>query len=266
VYDALNRVTSRIVPQVTYSSSNCHYLNGFSCGYTFPTFEGSSLCIAVDTARFGYDVGGNVRAADHNWARVRRAYAPSGAVLYDTLVVRRYETDAPGPCGGGDRHALGESAFGSDWSAHVYALRSEYDLAGRRTKLHHPNQLDPCAGVSCQQRYGYNDGAGVGTLDTLVHPDTSGASLTMRFTHDNQLRLLNSVHPGAVIIARTYDADGRLTARSGSLTLDGLAYEATGRVVGGTVKHPATQATDSLLWTTGHSADDQPTLSLYRFK
>ena len=50
----------------------------------------------------------------------------------------------------------------------------------------------------------------------------------------------------AVTVARTYDADGRLTARSGSLTLDGLAYEATGRVVGGTVKHPATQTTLTL--------------------
>ena len=50
----------------------------------------------------------------------------------------------------------------------------------------------------------------------------------------------------AVTVARTYDADGRLTARSGSLTLDGLTYEATGRVVGGTVKHPATQTTLTL--------------------
>lgn len=51
---------------------------------------------------------------------------------------------------------------------------------------------------------GMTGSARVGTLDTLVHPDTSGASLTTRFTYDNQLRLLNSVHPGAVTIARTY--------------------------------------------------------------
>lgn len=72
---------------------------------------------------------------------------------------------------------------------------------GGKTRMWRPVREDPSVLVDVT---GMTGSARVGTLDTLVHPDTSGASLTTRFTYDNQLRLLNSVHPGAVTIARTY--------------------------------------------------------------
>lgn len=236
-YDALNRVTQRIVPQVTYGESGCNYrLPGANCGYAFPIIEKPTLCIADDTSRFAYHTAGTVKSAENNWAKVSRGWAPNGLLTSDNLTIRRYETDAPGSCGGGDKHAVAQSDGSSDWAAHRYGLAYEYDLGGRRTALHHPDQLDPCSGA-CVQRYGYN--AITGTLDTLVHPSATGGSLTTRFGYDDQFRLRTTWHPGGVSMTRDYDADGRMYARNGALTVDNLVHDATGRVTGGTVNTPA---------------------------
>jgi RHS repeat-associated protein len=238
-YDALNRVTQRVVPQVTTGTSTCNYpVFGVGCQYSFPIIEGPTLCIAADTMRFQYDAAGNLTRADNNWARIRRAYAPNGLLTHDTLRVRTYETEAPNPCGGGDKRAAGEGPTSSDWSVHVYALGYEYDLAGRRTKLHHPNQLDPCSG-RCAQSYGYH--ATFGTLDTLVHPSTSGGTLSSRFVYDHQLRLVTTHHPStgtARSTTVTYDKDGRIVTRVGPATDDALTYDASGRIRSGTIQRP----------------------------
>ncbi|WP_337172379.1 RHS repeat-associated core domain-containing protein [Gemmatimonas aurantiaca] len=238
-YDALGRVVRRIVPQTTFSSPLCHYPVSGSCLYGMPDVEGPSQCIAVDTARFAYTEAGLLRRAENNWAKVRRTYYPNGQVAYDTLLVRRYETDAPASCGGSDRHAAGESAVVSDWSSHTYALRYEYDLAGRRTVLHHPDQLDPCTG-RCAQTYAYHDQSG--TLDTLVHPSTTGGTLTTRFTYDGQGRWITRSSPGSVSATRTFDADGRVDTRGGPLTNDALSYDAANLLTGGSTTVPATAA------------------------
>ncbi len=199
-YDAANRVLQRIVPQVSFSSTTCHYQVTGNCFYSMPTFEGPSLCIAVDTARFAYDAAGNLRVAENNWAKVRRAYAPNNQLTYDTLIVRRYETNAPGSCGGADKHGVAESLLVSDWAAHTYALRYEYDLAGRRTKLHHPDQLDACVSARCVQTYQYS--AATGTLDTLLHPSTSG-----RHADD-------AVHAGCPAAGAVHAASGQRVANA----------------------------------------------------
>jgi hypothetical protein len=120
-----------------------------------------------------YDEAGNLKSAENNWAKVRRGYAPNGLLTHDALITRRYATEAPDdtPCGGGDKHAMGEGPSGLDWVAHVYPLKFDYDLAGRRTKLYLPTQLDNCAGI-CEFLYGYRDTPG--TLDTLTHKNAAG--------------------------------------------------------------------------------------------
>jgi RHS repeat-associated protein len=245
-YDALNRVTRRIVPQDTVASSSCHYPLGVSCGYSFPIIEGPTLCIAVDTARFSYDPVGNLRRAENNWAKVRRGYFPNGLLKHDTLTIRRYETDAPGPCGGGDKHALAEATV--DWNRD-YVLQYNYDLAGRRTSLSHPTALDPCSGT-CGQTYTYETALLVGTLSSLAHPNVSGSNLTTLFGYDDQLRHTTTTHPGNKISSRTYDPDGRVLTRTGPVTTptptETLSYDATGRVIGGSAYVAATGQTLAL--------------------
>lgn len=242
-FDALNRVTRRVVPQVSFSSATCQYPVGGVCLYAMPDVEDPTQCIAVDTARFTYTAAGLLRRAENNWAKVRRTYYPNGQVATDTLLVRRYDTDAPASCGGSDRHAAGESLIASDWSGHTYALAYDYDRAGRRTSLSHPTQLDPCSG-RCTQTYGYHTQAG--TLDTLTHPSTSGGTLTTRLTYDAQGRWTSLVSPGSVTQTRTFDAEGRITARTGPLVNDALSYDAAGQLTGGTTVIPATNSTQTL--------------------
>ncbi len=228
-YDALNRVVRRIVPGVTYESSSCHYASG-PCG--FPTMEGPTICVGVDTLFFGYDVSGNAIQADNNWARVRRAYLPNGAVKQEMQAIRTYGTSLPAKCGGGDRHSMADAENYS----HSYVLSYDYDLAGRRTKLYHPDALDPCSGT-CMQSYGY-DGT-TGLLDTLVHPSASGGTLTTTFGYDDQFRLTTTNHPGGVSSSQTYDHDSRLATRGGPATNDSFTRDAAGRVSGGSVMLPS---------------------------
>ena len=234
-FDAINRVTQRVVPEVVHAGTTCHYPFGGYCQYTFPTYEGANLCIPADTSRYTYDAAGNLASATNNWARTYRTYAPNGALIIDMQYIRTYDTHAPdpNPCGGGDRHAEGESQGYSDF-IHQYSLGYTYDLASRRTKLSLP--LGPCYPVSCEQLYKYN--TTTGTLDTLVHPSATGGTLSTFFSHDNQLRLLTTSHPG-VSTTVTYNSDGRVSARSGPATLsDALTYDASGRVISGTVYVP----------------------------
>ena len=65
----------------------CHWY-GTGCSYAFPTQEGTDLCIAGDTSRFGYDAAGNLRSAENNWAKVWRTYAPNGQLWAESQTIR----------------------------------------------------------------------------------------------------------------------------------------------------------------------------------
>jgi RHS repeat-associated protein len=188
--------------------------------------------------RYEYDVTGGMRVADNNWARIRRVFLPNGQVKRETQTIRTYETQAPNKCGGGDRHAAAYAQSSTDWNKHSYILDYTYDLAGRRTTLKVPTQLDPCAGV-CMQSYFYG---ALGHLDSLWHPSATGSSLTTRFTYDARGRPVTTTWPGGGNLTLGYDAEDRITSRVGAgglPTNDTLSHDATGRVLSGSVANPA---------------------------
>ncbi len=229
-YDAANRLTRRITPSVSVAGSQCQWYGSF-CLYTFPTLEGSTLCIGVDSAFFTYNSAGQMRGADNNWARIRREYFPNGSLKAESQIVRTYETEAPNPCGPGDRHAKTFTYTQPDWTQHVYQLSYTYDLMGRRTTVTLPTLLNACSGP-CVQRYGY---AATGELNSLWHPGGSSDSVQTTFTYDGVGRLTGTYSPGSVSVTRGYDSEGRVSSRSGTGISDSFEYDAGGRVVAATV-------------------------------
>ena len=224
-YDALNRLVRSIAPEVTYGSSDCEWIY-LLCSYAFPTLEGSSLCIATDTAFFEYDRSGGMRVADNNWARIRRKFAPNGALLSERQIIRGYDTEAEYPCGPGDRHAGWLGPFEADWASNSYELHYTYDLLGRRLTMSYPNQLDSCIGT-CVQHYAYN---ARGELSATAHPTASGDTVWTTFSYDDAGRLVGTAFPGAVAMAHTYDKDNQLVARSGTDVSETYARDAGGRL------------------------------------
>jgi RHS repeat-associated protein len=229
-YDALNRLTRRVTPSVSEGNALCYWY-GTLCTYTFPILDDASTrCIGVDTALYAYDASGQTRVADNNWARIRRSYAPNGALLSETQIIRKYATEAPNACGGGDRHAGAFSETGSDWNAHSYQLQFGYDHLGRRISLTLPTQLDPCSGA-CVQQYAYSSR---GELATLTHPSASGGTLQTTYTYDATGQLTSTTAPGSVVLNLAYDREGRVLRRVGSgghPAADTLRYDAGGRVI-----------------------------------
>lgn len=181
---------------------------------------GSGVCVRADTATYAFDVAGNMVRADNWAARIRRGYTRSGLLAGDTLTIRTYYADVPNGC----EPQPGAETPVTGWTQHVYPLRHEYDLEGRRTRTWHPDSVDACAG-QCFHRYGYN--AQTGSLDTLI--DVLGN--THRFVYDAAGRLTSRVAPGGWTDGSTYDADGRVIARTiGSYTSETMRYDAMGRV------------------------------------
>ena len=224
-YDALNRVTRRIVPQVDITSRHCSTLplQPAYCDFSLPTRGdvGASVCIPADTMRYRYTAGGQTADADNRWARVRRSYSKGGLLLADTLRTRAWFVTAdqgceePGPAGGSIDY---NSRF-----FHVYGLGYTYDLAARRTTLLHPDAIDPCSG-RCEERYAYN--SVTGALDSLI--DVAGQAHT--FSYDDGGRLTTKWAPGGVADVRTYDLDDRQISRTVSgLVADTYSLDAQGR-------------------------------------
>jgi RHS repeat-associated protein len=228
-FDALNRVIQQAVPQVGYSSLSCYLFiqTGPLCFFSFPTRDGPDVCLRADTATFGYDHSGNLVRADNWAARVRRSYTPAGLLKHDTLRTRTYYYASGQPC---ELPPPSGTALG--WDAHVYPVSFDYDLDGRRTRIWHPSAVSPCGG--CNQQYFYNPV--LGTLDSLTEP----LGNKVRFTYDYAGRRTAALYPASWTETLTYDADSRVTLRtvtapgSGSGISDQMAYDALGRVRGGT--------------------------------
>lgn len=167
---------------------------------------------AGGVSTFTYDVGGRLRTANDSAARITRAYSPAGDLVADTLRVA--------------------SAFlyEGNFEAHVYGMRSGYDLAGRRVWLKYPGTLVSADSVA----YGFD--ATTGFLSAMRDP--FGHSYTFGYDAEGSLtsltRLAESASP--VTEQRAYYADGTLRTRvqqAGTTTLhrDSLVYDRRGKVI-----------------------------------
>ena len=209
-YDATNRLTRRIVPQVSYSSVGCGSFYTVGCSFSFPRYDGSSVCIDADTSRFTYDAEGNMRTAYNSYARVKRSYYRNGLLETDSLRIRTYRSPAPTGCLG--TVASDAPTPGSEFNQHVYGLRYRYNQAGQRTALRQPDGLDTCAGLCDSTRYNYSTTRGI--LSSVV----DGKGNTTSFAYDNAGRLTTTTFPGAWLDEKTYDHDSRINWRRVSKT------------------------------------------------
>lgn len=177
-YDALGRLLNRNVPAEVLPER-------IFVGRSFP-FYSDGLTIPSETVRYTYDVLGNMTSARNRDARIRRAYYPNGALKTDTLVTLTWTR--------------------TDSTKHVYGLRYEYDLNGRRKTLWHPEQLVPHYWGYLPNRdvqYTYHD---FGLLKSVTH------DVSQEIWYDLQSRIDSVARPG-VFEKRIYDGDGRLVRR-----------------------------------------------------
>jgi RHS repeat-associated protein len=152
-YDALNRLTQRVVPAAPYASRDQGISTLNLQPETPPDYprypldpETGTLTIPAEVQTFAYDTAGNMTVADNNDARVRRSYYPNGQLKTDTLMIRTYA--------------------GTDFTKHRYGILHRYDRNGRRTITKHPWQLAPrLSSVQDSVRYEYDPV--VGYLNTV---------------------------------------------------------------------------------------------------
>ena len=210
-YDALNRITRRIVDSVSYAPATKEVRllqnNARVGGWTFPYYPapaaGTRLAFAADTSTFTYDQIGNLRSADNHDARVHRTYYANGLLKLDSVSIRTWA----------------EVAAGGSETLHTYVLQYAYDLSGRRTQLTHPSSLAPVnanTGASyTQQQYAYDPATG--GLSRV----TSVLGLNYGFFYNLHGQVDSTAYPGGTGEKVTYDLDGRIASR----TLAGVNYK-----------------------------------------
>jgi RHS repeat-associated protein len=221
-YDVLNRLIQRVVPQVNYAQTLCaeHDISIPECPswWVFPYYPndgGTGLLIPADTARFWYNVMGQVDSAHNRYAKIRRTYNVNGTLGTDSLRLRRYDNFS-----------------GSLWTTHVYGLSLSYDRNGRRTGVTYPSNLAPAGAQPVA--YTYATHGPLGTVRSVL-------GNVYRFTYDAQNRQDSLVFPGGGLTRLIYDADGRLAKRSEStsmvgLHVDTLSYDRRGRITTSTTQ------------------------------
>lgn len=234
-HDALNRLTRRALPEVRYGPLTVRSANSNEVWY-LPRYRRDAaggldawndgtqgLTIDGDVEEFTYDEVGNLRTAVNRDARVHRRYHLNGTLAADTLKIRTYT--------------------GSDTTSHVYGLRFAYDLNGRRTRLHHPQNVVPRMqdhpAASDSVVYAYS--ATTGELRSIV--GLMGDQFSHAYNDRGELERLTRMGffaPGFPVEERwSYDADGRLEHRTetraastpSTIHDDSLFYDARAKVV-----------------------------------
>ncbi|HEX6912946.1 MAG TPA: hypothetical protein VF142_21230, partial [Longimicrobium sp.] len=250
-YDALGRLTQRIVPGITYDRVSCiPNAQPLGCGSRrFPFYASDAagaLVIPADTSTFAYDVMGRMLAAHNRDARVSRTYYPNGLVRTDTLRIRRYvpyDSVSSGsggpPCcieiTGTDPGAPGRLNGTPHRPAHSYAPGRP---AGRTGIQALPGEPYPDADFATHVyglRYTYDlSGRRTGlTYPAQLVPLGAGPGMAIGyapetgevqsvtdlfgrqygFGYDARGRPVGFTFPGLGQETRTYDDDGRLTSR-----------------------------------------------------
>jgi RHS repeat-associated protein len=177
-YDALNRLSTRSLPAVSYASRNSNIT--WPAQALYPAYQ-----IGAETQTFTYDPLGQPLTADNADAKIKRTYYPGGLLETDSLRIQTVPRD--------------------DWTRHVYGVRHTYDLDGRETSLAIPQQLG-AAGLSASMPFAYEPQAG--QLQSVS--DLHGNPYT--FTYNVRAELTSLTYPSQYQEGFTYDADGRLAS------------------------------------------------------
>ena len=209
-YDALNRLTERHLPSVTYTLRVVD-------SYIFP-MNGQNLVIPADVEVFDYDALGNVIVANNADAKIHRAFFPNGSLRSETQRIRAWD--------------------GTDTTMHVYTLRFAYDRNGRRIRLWHPEQFavpDDYGVTRDSQTYAYGPGGQLTLVRDIM-------SYQYKYFYDADSRLDSIAYPGDVFTAYRHDPDGRLRRRNtiaprfpgtvgDTLYADTLVYDLRAKVI-----------------------------------
>ncbi|HEX5871272.1 MAG TPA: RHS repeat-associated core domain-containing protein, partial [Longimicrobium sp.] len=208
VYDALGRLTRRIVPERVNARICSESTIVLGC-QPFPRFpnHGDGYRVPEEWSFYRYDAAGNQVYAENADAIVARSYYPNGALRTDSTWIRPVQ--------------------GLEYAA--YGMRYAYDMAGRVTELEHPQNLS--GGTQGTDRFFYDAVTGaLGTArsrqgyDFTFHNDFSGQLTSMRL-------------PGAIVDSMRYDVEGRLTWRwesgpaAGELHMETMQYDARGKLL-----------------------------------
>ena len=249
-YDALGRLTQRVLPSVTYERVSCiPHAQPLGCGSRrFPFYASNSaggLVIPADTATFQYDAMGRMLAAHNRDARVSRTYYPGGLLRTDTLRIRRYVPyDVVTSGGGGPGGGIVPTSTGPGTPTQVNG-RMGHPYAPPRagggvTIQALPGEPYPDGDFTAHVyglQYTYDlsgrrtvlgypanlapTGSGAGTTATYGYDPETGELRTVTdvfgrqygFSYDARGRPIGTTFPGQGQETRGYDDDGRLTSR-----------------------------------------------------
>jgi RHS repeat-associated protein len=216
-YDALNRLTSRSVPTVTYHDTLAGI--GIRDDQLYPRqpTSGSSYVIDGQTELYAYDAIGRIRMAYNADAHVRRTYYPYGALKSEEQQLR----DA------------NDAMF-----SHDFVLTYSYDLDGHRTAVHLPSAVVP-AGTRDSISWAYS--SLTGQLTDVTDP----LGNTFHYEYSPRNEPVSLAYPGSYTERWGYDADGQITGdtifnlggTTGGRWLDSLAramtmtYDARGKML-----------------------------------
>jgi RHS repeat-associated protein len=201
-YDALNRLKTRVVPDVQYTprtegiAAQSGMVTDTARNRPYPQYPNDGAGgyrIAGDTTYFDYDAATGLMVSARNpYAHVSRSYLSNGALAAETDSVRTWA----------------DLASGGSFATHVYAFGWQYDLNGRRTVLVHPTTLVPNlqAGQVVRDRTSYGYDPATGALSQVT--DVMGN--TFRFAYDAAGQPDSVFLPGGVNEIYDYDTDGRL--------------------------------------------------------
>ncbi len=207
-YDALNRLTNRILPPDTTAQETCSGCtnNAAVVFAVFPYFAtvlpggstNANLIIQGDTSTFTYDAAGRMASAINHDAQVWRSYYANGALHVERDSLRVYDP---------------ADTMAGTWGYHPFTLSYSYDLSGRRTAVD----------SATTQTYHYN---ALGMLDSTTGFDGAHHA----FAYDAAGRLIHRATGTGVSESRAYDDDDRMTERSNNTYDDHYGHDARGKV------------------------------------
>jgi len=182
-YDTLNRVTSRVLPPITYQSRpTAIQIQNNGWPWVAPPYP--AYAIPSETQTFTYDSVGNLVTADNADAKVKRTYYANGLIQTDSVRIQTVARD--------------------NWETHKYGLSYKYDLDGRRDTLLIPDQLRP--DTVPRILYFYN--SDFGFLQSIWDIQKNAYQLSYSSRGD----LISIQYPGSYSEIFGYDADGQLAA------------------------------------------------------